>query len=237
MGKNYFISYKYHDNQVHALHGNSQTTVRSYVDELINHLKLSPEQHRYRGEYDGEDLNHLEESTIEKKLRDKLFHTSLTLIFISPGMKTPYLAEKDQWIPWEVSYSLRNPTREDYTSGSNALLGIVLPDVHGQYTYFINSSTCSCGKMTYVSYSTNVIFDIMAKHICNRKSPTIHPCSQHINQQIHINAPSYMTILRWDDFINQHQESINNALKINADIDEYAISKQLNNSTELIFIM
>jgi hypothetical protein len=227
LGNNYFISYKYHDNQVHALHGNVTTNVRSYVDELVKHLNLSPEQYRYRGEYDGEDLSHLEESTIEKKLRHKLFYTSLTLILISPGMKIPYLAEKEQWIPWEVSYSLRNPTRENHTSGSNALLGIVLPDVHGQYMYFINSSTCSCGKMTYVTYSTNVIFDIMAKHICNRKSPVIHPCSQHSNQQIHTNNPSYMPIVRWDDFINRHQESINHALEINANIDEYTISKQI----------
>ena len=55
--------------------------------------------------------------------------------------------DRDQWIPWEVSYSLKEENRKDINgknvkSSTNALLGIVIPDKQGKYDYFLNNKSC-----------------------------------------------------------------------------------------------
>lgn len=43
--------------------------------------------------------------------------------------------EIEQWIPWEISYSLKNKTRSDGSSNVNAILAVVLPDIPGAYRF------------------------------------------------------------------------------------------------------
>ena len=110
MGHKIFVSYKFADDQVKNLNGQQNSTVRDYVDELENYFDSS--SHIYTGESSGEDLSELAEETIWSKLRDRIFDSTMTIVFISPGMKESWKAEKDQWIPWEVSFSLRTTTRK-----------------------------------------------------------------------------------------------------------------------------
>ena len=126
MGHKIFVSYKFADDQVKNLNGQQNSTVRDYVDELENHFDSS--SHIYKGESSGEDLSELSEETIWSKLRDRIFDSTMTIVFISPGMKETWKAEKDQWIPWEVSFSLRTTTRKNqngntYTSASDKKFG------------------------------------------------------------------------------------------------------------------
>jgi len=128
MGRKIFVSYKYSDSQVQDLdifelvdfYGTKfrqkiQTTARHYVDKLAE--KLEYDDHIYKGEDDGQSMATLADSTISSKLGDKIFDTSVTIVLVSKGMNNPFLQEKDQWIPWEISYSLREQSRHNGYSG------------------------------------------------------------------------------------------------------------------------
>lgn len=118
MGRKIFISYKYHDSLVQDLAGvDKDTTARDYVDTL--QALLDAEDNVNKGEKDCESLKGFTEEQIEDRLRDKIFDSSVTIVVLSPGMRddTP---EKEQWIPWEVAYSLRRKTRDGVKRKPNA---------------------------------------------------------------------------------------------------------------------
>ncbi len=108
----------------------------------------------YRGEKDGEDLSGLHYKVIEGKLADKMFSTSVTIVLVSKGMFN-HVEEIEQWIPWEISYSLKNKVRAGGNSYTNAILAIVLPDRNGSYNYAMYSD----GYNTFVKESA--FFKIM----------------------------------------------------------------------------
>ena len=114
MGHKIFVSYKYADDNVKKISNDwwVTDTVRTYVDKLEEYIADTSE-HIYKGEKDGEDLSELSEDTIWSKLKDRIYDSTLTIIMISPGMKELYVADKDQWIPWEISYYLKEVSRKN----------------------------------------------------------------------------------------------------------------------------
>ena len=176
MGHKIFVSYKYADDQVANLSGQRNSTVRDYVDELENYFDSS--SHIYKGESSGEDLSQLEEETIWSKLRDRIFDSTMTIVFISPEMKVTGVKEKDQWIPWEVSFSLRTTKRKTqsgstYTSNPNAMLAVVLPDVNGSYDYFHEKKNCCTDGCTTI-HTGNTFTILQPGLLSHRTIP--HPC-------------------------------------------------------------
>lgn len=135
---NIFVSYKYNDTNVRSLQQSVETLwkptkVRDYVN-VIETMCTKDDIGVYYGEHDGEDFSHLKDPTIWEKLKDKIYKTTVTIVLISPGMKVGPI-DKDQWIPQEISYSLRNQSRDGRTSHRNSLLFIILPDKNGGYYY------------------------------------------------------------------------------------------------------
>ena len=134
MGRKVFVSYKYKDTNVRqipniTLYEHRRTRVRDYVD-ILQGLLEKVGQNINKGERDGEDMSVLEDSTIQSVLGDKIYDSTITLVLISPNMKDPLLPEIEQWIPWEISYSLREQSREGRTSKTNGVMAIVLPDAN-----------------------------------------------------------------------------------------------------------
>lgn len=217
MGKKIFVSYKYADGQVRNLPNNYFTTVRDYVDVLQS--KLDNSDHIYKGEDDGEDLGSLADSTIGSKLGDKIFDSSVTIVFISKGMKEAK-PDKDQWIPWEISYSLKEQSRQGRTSKTNAVLAVVLPDEWGNYDYFMKYNP-DCNSTTYM---TDILFDILRDNMFNVKQPSTRTCN---GTTIYEGYYSYIYTVKWDNFIGNINTYIDTAVQIRDNKDNYNIRKNV----------
>lgn len=110
-----FISYKYSDKYVRQpdsynlsdwfnnVENGNYITARDYVTHLMEKVLTD---HQNKSERDNEDLGDLTEEVIQQKLYDRIYDSSVTVILLSKNMKESR-AEKLQWIPREISYSLR----------------------------------------------------------------------------------------------------------------------------------
>ncbi|MGD1007318.1 MAG: TIR domain-containing protein [Ignavibacteriaceae bacterium] len=224
MGKKIFVTYKYSDSDVLSLNYNSKTTVRNYVDELQKLIEKG--DHINKGEKDNESLDSFKDSTIASKLRDKIYDSSVTIVMISQGMKESNKLESEQWIPWEISYSLKELTREEKTSKSNAVLAVVLPDILGRYDYFISEDACP--YCHYTLYKTNILFKILSKNMFNQKKPNLSVCTQHTNgSYIYKGYFSYIYSVKWSEFKLDINKYIDIAVQIKSAIDEYNITKEV----------
>lgn len=158
MGRKIFISYKYADRDVCAVpkFGDGKPKVRDYVSWLEEKFKNRTE-HYYKGESDNEDLSEYSDEYIWECLKGKIYDSSITIVLISPNMKEANRREKSQWIPWEISYSIRKTKRKDSTSQRNAVLAVVLPDGDESYDY----------------YSSMKLFSILKTNIDNGYIPVV----------------------------------------------------------------
>ena len=171
MGKKIFVSYKYSDDDVKNLETGKNSIARDYVNKFEEVIKDSGDD-IYKGEEDDEDLSNLEDDTIWEKLKTRIYDSSITVIFISPDMKESGKKDRDQWIPWEISYSLKEESRQNkngdsVTSHSNAMLGLVLPDNDNSYSYFLERKSC-CGNQC-ILYHSNKLFSIHAQNTFTTK--------------------------------------------------------------------
>lgn len=227
MGKKIFISYKYADEDVYPLKGPlpemfEHTTVRDYVDLLQRYFNQTDDVNK--AERDGEDLSNYDEDTIWELLKDRIFDSSTTILLISPNMKENHRRDSSQWIPWEISYSLRRVTRDERTSQSNAILAVVLPDRRGLYSYYLNERSCNY-NCSCTRYNNNVTFDIVAKNMFNRKRVNASRCSNGV--VIHSGESSYIKVVKWVGFAKDPQSYIDTAAYIMENIEDYNISVEV----------
>ncbi len=229
MGHKIFISYKYADSDVNHIVGEwyETNTVRNYVDKLEEYLKDSSE-HIYKGESDGEDLSKLSEDTIWSKLKDRIYDSTLTIVMISKNMKELWREDKDQWIPWEISYSLKEISRKDssgtlVTSKTNAMLAIVIPDKENSYSYYTYEKNC-CDSGCRVLLRDK-LFNILKKNMFNIKNPNTNDCSD--GSTVYYGDSSYIISVKWYDFINSVDTYIDKAYELQKNIDNYDIYKEV----------
>jgi hypothetical protein len=226
MGRKIFVSYKYADSDVPPLNNttNAQyggllgllavTTVRNYVDLIESYFDST--NHIYKGESDNEDLSQLSENTIWEKLKDRIYDSTVTIVMISKGMRESNRRDKSQWIPWEISFSLKEQTRKDKTSHSNAMLAVVLPDRNNSYNYFMTPI-----QYGGYQYNTNILFDILKKNMFNEKNPDIR------NGLTYGDNHSYIEPVKWSDFSLYPNTYIDKAVRRQQYINTYNITKEV----------
>jgi hypothetical protein len=227
MGRKVFISYKHSDPLVQDLNIYQdtlwgrikiQTTGRHYVDKLTEILE--EDDHIYKGENDGESMENLADSSISSKLGDKIFDSSVTIVLISKGMKETYSSERDQWIPWEVSYSLKNQSRLGKTSSTNGVLAVVLPDEFGSYEYYITWSVdCGCRWL-----NTSFLFQILRDNMFNIKEPNRRLCN---DKWVYMGDNSYIQSVKWEDFSSNPNLYIDKAIELRDRKEEFNIVKTI----------
>lgn len=218
MARKIFVSYKHQDWQVA---GNADTTARNYVDYIISKLEGD---HIYKGEGD-EDLSEFKDETIKSHLRDKIYDSSVTIVLISKGMKDLSKTESDQFIPWEIAYSLKEISRNDITSRTNAMLAVVLPDENGRYEYIVTEYHCNYCNVRI--WNTGTLFKILNFNMFNKNNPNQRNClsCSRIN---HIgNDHSYIHPVKWKDFTQSINNYIDNAVNIQEKQHEYNIKKEI----------
>ncbi|UZO82111.1 TIR domain-containing protein [Aquimarina sp. ERC-38] len=227
MARKVFVSYKYSDSLVQDLGIYQEsffgkikiaTTARHYVDEISEHL--TGDDHIYKGENDDESMENLADSSISSKLGDKIFDSSVTIVLISKGMKEPFKSEKDQWIPWEVSYSLKKQTRLGKSSSTNGVIAVVLPDENGSYEYYLtHNNGCNCRTL-----NTRFLFQIISDNMFNVKVPTRSDCN---GSWVYYGDSSYIESVKWFDFMANPTKYIDKAIELRDKKDDYNIVKTI----------
>ncbi len=213
MARKIFVSYKHGDTDVNSI--GSERTARDYVDALRDAFESDE---IYKGE-GNESLKDFKDETIETHLKDKIYDSSITIVLISPNMKGTE-AESDQWIPWEICYSLKEISRGGRVSRTNAVLAVVLPDTYGNYDYYVEDNTCDyCNAR---SLKTDTLFQILRDNMHNRKRPIFvgTQCSC-------VKSPSYINSVKWAHFISNKELWLKDAEDRKDCIDDYNIVKEI----------
>lgn len=216
-----FISYKHKDSNVYNLSvfnkyevgedTDHKITARHYVNYLED---LIGKDHIYKGEKDGESMADFSNDTIDTKLKEKIFDSSVTIVLISPNMFDKTIAEKDQWIPNEISYSLRNDKkRGDKISKTNAMLSLVLPDINGSYEYLVTfHSYPFCNTRTW---NTSTLFYLLRANMFNKINKNLANCDICKKENIHQGTDhSFIYPVLFKNFIEDYDNHINTAIRI-----------------------
>jgi len=222
MGRKVFVSYKHSDNNVKYLQYFGGTA-RAYVDYLIEH-RLNDEIYKGEG---NEDLSQFKNDTIKTHLKNKIHDSSITIVLVSANMKDSYEMETNQWIPWEISYSLKEITRNDKMSHSNGLLAVVIPDQNGSYDYFINQPCSVCnGRHLQIGNTFQIIRDNMFNS--KGSSQTQEHCS-YCGNTFYKGSHSYIETVKWEAFLSNKDHYLNKAAEIRDNRRSYDIVKEIKN--------
>ena len=225
--KKFFVSYKYKDSDVYSVpvsefkpgeDTNYLYTPRHYVDKII---KTVGEEHIYKGELGDEGMDDLSDDIIHSKLKQKIFDSSITIALISPRMWDKTRLEKEQWIPKEVAYSLRNKTMGERNSKTNGMLAVALPDKNGSYNHAVVQKACGVTQ-----WQTSTYFRILNKNMFNKNNKNQSPyCATCYGYHHQGDDHSYIYQVKWDDFINNHSTYIDHALALRDRMDDFELTK------------
>jgi hypothetical protein len=136
-------------------------------------------------------------------------------------MKDRLKTERDQWIPWEISYSLKEQTRQNQRSKTNGVVAVVLPDEFGSYEYYITKNE-ACGS---TSFNTPFLFEILRENMFNIKVPDRKLCN---GTYVYYGDSSYIQSIKWEDFIKNSSFYIDKAIELRDKKDDFELRKNIN---------
>ena len=201
MARKTFISYKYSE-------------ARNVRDKIIENM--GDDASYYQGETsDSPDLTDLKTDSIKSVLRDMMFNTSVTIVIISPNMK------QSNWIDWEISYTLKEISREGRTSKTNGILGVIM-EIQGSTNWFVGNYTGADG-CTFRRFRNDLLYDIINKNRFN-EIPKRYSCEQ--CQTINGMTGNYLSFVDESTFLGNSDYYIENAFTKSENIDSYEIVKE-----------
>ncbi len=196
-----FISYKYSE-------------ARALRDAILE--ALGDDATYYQGETaDSPDLTDDATSTIKAKLADMMYNTSVTIVVLSPRIKS------SNWIDWEIEYCLKEISRKGRTSKTNGLVGVV-QQVAGDYDWLVTRTRKEDGCRVR-TIDDSKLYSIINKNRFNlrNKSYTCPRCKTYDRL-----ADSYISIVEENVFLQDPQRYIENAFDKAVDSDDFDLTKQ-----------
>lgn len=225
MPRKIFVSYKHGDTNVAQLPSpfNVLGTCRDYVDVII---KLLGDVEIYKGEEADNDLSMFKDTTVRTHLKEKIRDSSVTIVLISKGMKAAE-SELDQWIPWEIKYSLRRKAYGEKRSNSNGMLAVIIPDEYGTYNHYFEYS--GCGHCNVRTHKINELFEIIRNNMFNKKIPTVQECPSPMHDNTYHAGldHSYIHQVTWSDFIQNPSAYIDRAILLRDNIHLFKVQKKV----------
>ena len=201
MARKTFIAYKYSE----AQHSR---------DTIIN--ALGDDATYYRGETaDSPDLTDTTVENIKNNLKEMLHGTSVTIVVISPNLKY------SKWVDWEIEYSLKEITREDKTSRTNGVVGVI-QKVNGSYGWLVGNEKKDDGCSVRI-IDSSLLYKILNDNRYNLKGDNKYACKTcKTFSQL---DGSYISLIEEDFFLSDPEKYIENAYDKSENKDNYEISK------------
>lgn len=199
---NTFISYKYSE-------------AKDLRDRIVDSLGVDSKY--YKGETsESPDLSDRKTEYIRENLKDLIYLTSVTIVIISPNMT------QSNWIDWEIEYSLKQIKRNDRTSGTNGVLGIVMK-YNNDYSW-LRSSTFRSDGHTVISTDTSYLYDIINKNRIN-ENPVKYLCED--CKSIDALKGSYISLIEEEKFLKNPNKYIENAYNKSKNTSNYDLRRKI----------
>lgn len=202
MARKTFISYKYSEAQ-------------DLRDAII--MKLGKDAQYYQGETaDSPDLTDTSVENIKKNLKDMMYGSSVTIVIISPNIK------KSKWIDWELSYCLKEITREGRTSRMNGIVGVVMK-YNGTYDWLFSHKKYPDGCSSR-STDSSKLYDIINANRFNYTGSDKYTCVD--CKTVDKLKGSYISLIEEDVFLKDPFPYIENAYNKREQSNDYEIIKE-----------
>jgi hypothetical protein len=196
-----FISYKYSE-------------AKDLRDEIVE--SLGDDARYYQGETsDSPDMSDQTTDYIKDKLKDMIYHTSVTIVVLSPNMLN------SNWIDWEIEYSLKQIKRGDRTSGTNGVLGVVMK-YDGGYSWLRPSTEKSDGHTATLT-NNEYLYEIIYKNRFNQEPPE-YTCD--VCKNVDPLTGSYISLVNEEDFLSDPNKYIDNAYEKSKNASSYKLTRK-----------
>jgi hypothetical protein len=134
------------------------------------------------------------------KIAKKISHMDVTVVLLSRGTLKSDLA------PIEIEYSLSNP----YSERTKGVIGVVVPDKGNDYSYLMKKGPKGIWRADKSKLPSLISYNINNEVNVENKN--------------NINYESFISIYRWEDFINDFNNCVNIAYeKANDLLENYKI--------------
>jgi len=182
-------------------------------DEILK--ALGKDANYYQGETaDSPDLTDTKTENIKRVLAEMIHGTSVTIVVISPNIKD------SKWIDWEIEYSLKEITREDKTSRTNGVVGVIMKS-NGGYGWLVGENSYTCGCKPRI-IDVDKLYGIINKNRFNLKDSE-YTCDK-CKSVDKLNG-SYISLIEEEDFLKDPSKYIENAFEKSEKIDSFNIQK------------